>query len=72
MGQWLCGDGPPEEQGNGRPGASFPHNSYRPEGAELVVFSCPVFPLQSIMTECKLCVCAYVVECVRVCICVLI
>lgn len=43
MGQRLRGDGPPVEQGNGRPGASFPQNGYRPEGAELVVFSCPLF-----------------------------
>lgn len=67
MGQWLCGDGPPVEQGNRRPESSFPHNSYRPEGAELVVFSCPLLPLQSI-TDCEKC--AYAVVCVGVCACV--
>lgn len=55
MGQWLCGDGPPVQQGSGRPGASFLDNSYRPEGAELVVFSCPLFPLQHII-EWEICV----------------
>lgn len=65
MGQWLCGDGPPVEQGNGRPGASYPRSSYRPEGAELLCvlvlsFHCNLSQNANyVFEQMSVCVCLY-------------
>lgn len=42
MGQWLCGDGPPVDQGKWEARDILYSTSHRPEGPDLAMFSYPL------------------------------